>query len=71
MKRYSRLSRRSYTSQEKERELDARNAWADTLPMNALIESLEPLSVLQEMRSTATSVGDMATTLIAVFSMLE
>ena len=71
MKRYSRLSRRSYTSREKERELDAWNAWAGTLPMNALIKSLEPLSVLQEMRSTATFVGDMDMTLIVVFSMLE
>ena len=39
--------------------------------MNALIESLKPLSVLQEMWSNATSVGDMAMTLIVVFSMLE
>jgi hypothetical protein len=39
--------------------------------MNALIGSLEPLSVHQEMPNIATSVGDMAMTLIAVFSMLE
>ena len=54
-----------------ERELDARNAWASTLPMNALIDSLELLSVLHGMPSIATFAKDMAMTLIAVFSTLE
>ena len=43
----------------------------NTLLMSAHIENLEHLLVLQGMPSIAIFVGDMAMTLIAVFSMLE